>query len=424
MMSFPTIRVCRARHCFSVALMLWAAANALAQKPASTEQLKSPTGMTEVGVLDGATYRIDIPNDWNHKLVVYYHGYAQQPVTFHIAEKLNGQQAPLLDRHYAVIESGYSQPGWALPQAYPETEALRKYFVKKFGQPQETYVAGGSMGGALVMVTLELNPKPYLGGLDLCGAVGPTFESFERRFAMRAAFDHYFPGMLGPLVPVPSDYLATDAVRQKIMAGLKANPQATTELRNLLDIHSDAQVAWDIAYFTFVIGDMQRRAGGNPFDNRNYIYTGTDPDKSTSDFALNDGVRRYAAVPKAQQYLMQHYYPSGRLEKPMVAVHTVYDPLVPAGAISLYDHMVKAAGFGENLVQQYVKHEGHCNITPEEEGRAFDELVEWTHHGPRPSPGVVPVEQKHVPPVIVKDPQHGEGQPALSKNPAQGRPPI
>jgi pimeloyl-ACP methyl ester carboxylesterase len=397
----------RVRLCLRWAFV-WAfsAVAALAQKPASSEQLKSPVGLTETGVLDGAAYRIDVPVDWNRKLVVYYHGYAQQPVTFHLAEKLTGQQAPLFERHYAVIQSGYSQPGWALPQAYPETESLRRYFVKKFGQPTESYVAGGSMGGALVMVTLELNPKPYLGGLDLCGAVGPTFESFERRFAMRAAFDSYFPGLMGNLVPVASDYMPTEALREKILAALKANPQAATEMRALMGVHTDPQVAWDIAYFTFVIGDMQRRAGGNPFDNRNYIYTGTNPDKSTSDFALNDAVKRYAALPKAQEYLMRHYYPSGRLERPMLAVHTVNDPLVPAGSLALYDHMVKAAGFGENLAQQYVKHDGHCNITPEEEGRAFDELVEWTHHGPRPVPGAVPVLEKKVPPVIVKEPSH------------------
>jgi pimeloyl-ACP methyl ester carboxylesterase len=399
-----TLRTCAAASALlSIAFTLCARAEGV-PKPSSSEQLKSPQGMTEVGVLTGAPYRIDIPTDWNHRVVVYYHGYAMHGVTFHIAERLVGQQAPFFDRHYAVIQSAYSQPGWALPQAYPETEALRRYFAKKFGQPAETYVAGGSMGGALVMVTLELNPKPYIGGLDLCGSVGPTYESFERRFALRAAFDHYFPNLLGPLVTVPPDFEANQATRDKIAAALKTKPDAAALLRALLGVHTDASVASDIAYYTFVIGDMQRRAGGNPFDNRNYLYTGTNPASSTADYELNDNVRRYTATPSAREYLMQHYTPTGRLQRPMVALHTLYDPVVQPGSLALYDHLVQSAGFGENLVQEYVKREGHCNITQEEEGKAFDELVTWVHHGPRPTPGAL-----KLPPLTVAE-SHPRGR--------------
>lgn len=352
-------------------------------------QLRSSAGITEVGILDGAPYRIDIPAEWNHSLVVYYHGYAQHPVTFHIGAPLTGQRAPLLERHYAIAESAYSQTGWALAQAYPETEALRRYFVKRFGQPRETYVAGGSMGGALVMVTLELNPKPYLGGLDLCGSVGPSSETFDRRFALRAAFDVYFPGLMPPLVPVPADFVANHAERDRIVAALKENPQGAAAMRSLTGLHTDLELASDIAYFTYVIGDMQRRAGGNPFDNRNLIYSGTNSTSSEGDYELNDKVRRYASQPGARQYLLRHYTPTGRLGRPMLALHTVYDPVVPVSQLARYGHEVQAAGFGANLIQQYVHRDGHCNLTPDEVGDAFDELVAWTHGAARPIPGVL-----------------------------------
>ena len=359
-------------------------------KPAEAPvQLKSPLGLTEVGTLDRAAYRIDIPNDWNHKLVVYYHGYAQQAVTFHIAERLTGHQQPLFERHYAILQSAYSETGWALPQAYPETEALRQYFLKRFGAPSETYVVGTSMGGALVMVTLELNPKPYTGGLDLCGAVGPTSESFDHRFAMRAAFDYYFPGVMPPLVPVPDDFEANRAERDRIGAALRDNPQGAAAMRSLMGLHTDAEVASDIAYFTYVIGDMQRRAGGNPFDNRNTIYSGTNATNSFSDYDLNDKVHRYDAQPIPRAYLIRHYTPTGRLGRPMLALHTVYDPVVPVSQLALYSREVEAAGFGQNLVQQYVHRDGHCTIRQDEVGEAFDELVTWTHGGPHPSAGLM-----------------------------------
>lgn len=362
--------------------------------PEAPVQLHSPAGLTEVGVLEGAAYRIDVPNNWNHNLVVYYHGYVEHPVAFHIAERLSGQQAPLLERHYAIAESAYSQPGWALPQAYPETEALRQYFSRKFGQPHETYVAGGSMGGALVMVTLELNPQPYLGGLDLCGAVGPSSEEFDRRFAQRAAFDVYFPGLMPPLLSVPADFEPDRTERDKIRAALRDNPRGAAAMRALIGVHNDAELASDMAYFTFVLGDMQRRAGGNPFDNRNTIYSGTNPADSTADYELNDKVRRYAAQPAARSYLLRHFTPTGRLERPMLAVHTIYDPVVPVSQLAFYAHQVQSAGFGNNLVQQYVHRDGHCNITPEEVGSAFDELVEWTHGGPHPPIGLLREPQR------------------------------
>ena len=357
--------------------------------PVAPQVLQSPVGLTEIGLLAGAGYRIDIPTNWNHSMVVFYHGYALRPSTFHLAEHLSGQQLPFFERHYAVVQSAYSQTGWALEQAYPETEALRRYFAKQYGAPIDTYVAGGSMGGELVAITLELNPKPYMGGLDLCGSVGPTYEVFNRRFAMRAAFDAYFPDVMPPLVPVPTDFEDSIADRDKVLAALHTNPAAAAELRNLTGLHTDADLAHDIPYWTFVVGDMQKRGGGNPFDNRNAVYSGTSPTSSAADFDLNERVKRYAAVPAARAYLLRHYTPNGRLGKPMLALHTIYDPIVQLYQLGLYEHEVQAAGAGQNLVQQVVDREGHCNFTQEQMGAAFDELVRWAHGGPRPVAGPV-----------------------------------
>ena len=364
--------------------------NALyAQRPVDPQVTQREGATTEIGILGGAEYRIDVPRAWNGSLVIWYHGYAEHGATFRAGEHLHPDLENFTDRHFAVAQSAYSQGGWAVQQAYPETETLRRYFNKTYGTPKETYVAGGSMGGALVMITLELNPRPYLGGLDLCGAVGPTFVSFDRRFAMRAAFDVYFPGVMGPLDPVSPDYDDTTAVRERITNALRASPEKAMLLRNLMGLHTDANVARDISYFTFVIADIQRRAGGNAFDNRNWIYTGTNPISSATDSGLNENVRRYAADKKARDYLTHHYTPTGRLGRPMLAVHTVYDPLIPPGLLALYNEMVENAGLGDRLVQQYVAHDGHCSITPDEIGDAFDELVSWTHGGARPTPGLL-----------------------------------
>lgn len=56
---------------------------------------------------------------------------------------------------------------------------------------------------------------------------------------------------------------------------------------------------------------------------------------------------------------------------------------------SLYASEVVHAGFADNLVQQYVHREGHCAFSPDEVGRAFDELVVWAHTGKPPQAGLL-----------------------------------
>ena len=377
-----------------------AAGNRSVPRPTGTPEVaRTGSGLVEVGVLDGASYRIDIPTAWNHQLVVFFHGYSEGVYGFILGAPVSGQVQPMLDRGYAVIQSGYSTPGWALAEAYPESEDLRLYFNDRYAKPaegkaavktMETWAVGVSMGGALVTANLELNPKPFAGGLSVCGSVGPSDLAFQRRFAWRSAFDFYFPNLLPNLVPGPLDFRETPALRLKVLDALKANPVAASALRGLTELHTDRDLADGMVYFTFVTAEMQKRAGGNPFDNRNFLYTGTNPLTSQTDNALNDGVKRYAADPRARDYLMHHYTPTGRLQRPMLALHTTYDPRVPGNTLTIYAEQVALAGFAPNLVQQYVHRDGHCTFTEEEIGRSFDELVTWVHTGRPPLAGALP----------------------------------
>jgi pimeloyl-ACP methyl ester carboxylesterase len=378
--------------------MVWAAvllcggaawAETQQQPEAAPRVVRSAKGLIELGTLDGAQYRIQIPADWNHELVVYFHGYSEREAHLSMSSGQNQVTGPVLERGFAVAQSAYSQPGWALAQGVPESEALRQYFVKTYGKPVATYAIGESMGGAMVMQTIEENPRPYAGVLDLCGSVGPTYEAFQRRFAWRAAFDFYFPGIMPALVPVPAEYHETPELRMKIAAALKANPAGAAAMRNLTGLHTNADLVRDVSYFTFVIKDMQHRSGGNPFSNRNTIYVGTTPGSTAGDNALNDGVKRYSAEEAATRYLVAHYTPTGRVTKPMLALHTTYDPIIPGWTLARYADIIAEAGYSENFVQQYVHRDGHCAISPQQIGATFDELREWVREGKRPEPGLL-----------------------------------
>ena len=96
------------------------------------------------------------------------------------------------------------------------------------------------------------------------------------------------------------------------------------------------------------------------------------------------------AEPAALAYMTRWYTPSGKLLRPMLALHDTGDPLVPASSAFEYALIAQRAGHGDNFVQQYVNREGHCVFTPNEIGRAFDELVDWVHNGKRPARGKLP----------------------------------
>ncbi|HEV2687541.1 MAG TPA: alpha/beta hydrolase, partial [Bryobacteraceae bacterium] len=134
---------------------------------------------TEIGEINGAKFRIDIPENWNGGLVMYCHGYS--PVAGNFKEgKLPPIFAVFTDQGYALAQSGYAAGGWAIQEAVADTEALRRYFTGKYGKPKETYVTGHSMGGFLTMMFMERFPTSYDAGLALCGPLAPTTYFMER----------------------------------------------------------------------------------------------------------------------------------------------------------------------------------------------------------------------------------------------------
>lgn len=337
---------------------------------------------THVGKLLGVEYRIDIPPHWNHRLIVYYHGYEIDPIHFHAGERISPMFDTMLKHGYAIVQSAYSKTGWAVKPAYAETEALRRFFVAHYGKPGKTFVMGMSMGGALTALTIERRPNIYAGALSICGAIAPTDSFLQHDFALRAAFDYYFPGMLGPLVPVPADFRPNADVVGRIAAALKSHPKA---LHALLGFYGGAEadnLAPIIADATYHTKQMQQQLHANPFGNADLVYTGTG-----DDYALNDGVKRYRGSPKAQVALAKWYTPSGELLRPMLELHDTGDPLVRASTTFEYALYAQRAGHGDNFVQQYVNREGHCVLKPAEIGAAFDELTDWVDNHKRPIAG-------------------------------------
>ncbi len=340
---------------------------------------------TEIGEINGAKFRVDIPENWNGGLVMYCHGYSPVAGSFNEG-KLPAVLAVFTAQGYALAQSGYAAGGWAIEEAVQDTEALRRYFINKYGKPRETFVTGHSMGGFLTMLFMERFPPSYDAGLALCGPLAPTTYFMERgAFDARVVFDYYFPGALPRPDKVPADYKNSQEAAKELQALIDSQPEKAAALLRYSGAHNTKDLAGTLTFITFMLLDLQQRSGGSPFDNRNVIYESTDNYN-----ALNDGVKRYAADPHAAEYVRNWYTPTGKLTRPMLAIHTSYDPLVPVRIPARYPELVEQTGSTALFVQQYVKHDGHCTILPNEVAAGFTELRAWKDNGVKPHAGLHP----------------------------------
>jgi pimeloyl-ACP methyl ester carboxylesterase len=334
---------------------------------------------TEIGEINGAKFRIDIPDNWNGGLVIYCHGYNAEAVSY-----TDAKLPPVLDvftaQGYALAQSGYAAGGWAVQEAVTDVENLRRHFIDKYGKPKESYITGHSMGGFLTMLMIEQYPNNYDAGLALCGPLAAANYFMGRgAFDLRVVFDYYFPGALSSPDKVDSAFVNNKAAAEKLTALLDANPEKSAMLRRYSGAKNNKDLGGTISFVTYLLKELQTRAGGNPFDNRGIIYEGVEDYN-----ALNDGVKRYAADPRAADYIRTWYTPTGKLERPLLAIHTTYDQLVPVRIPDMYPEIVDQAGATNMFVQQYVKHDGHCAILPAEISRGFTELREWKNGGAKP----------------------------------------
>lgn len=346
-----------------------------------SQPARSAVSGATTGMLAGAPYRIDAPEVWNGDLVMYLHGYEPKgnPRAAEIAQ--NDFERWLLSKGYAVAQSAYSTQGWAVAEALADNERLRQRAIALYGKPRRTFLIGQSMGGHLVLATLERHPDAYDGALALCGANFPAAEIFaEGVAAPLIAFDYFFPGALGlapggladPASPPMVDPGALETV-------LRNNEAHARELAARFDILRE-DLAGGLMIRYIVLHEMIERAGGFPADNRDVVYSGFGDDA-----AFNAGVRRYAGDPEAMTYARNHAALTGHVRKPVALLSNLNDPTVPRQFSSRYAALAHAAGNDANLAVLPPVGKGHCAFTPEDVDKAFDALTAWVATGKRPA---------------------------------------
>jgi len=340
------------------------------------EPARAPT--VDTGIINGASFHIEIPEQWNKGLVLYTHGYTivgDRPANPD-SPRMKALRDVFLSRGFAFAASDYSAQGWAVKEAIEDTEALRRYFVSKHGAPAETYITGHSMGGHITMAIIERYPEAYQGAMPMCGPLGPAIEFLNTGvFDMLVTFEALFPGSIG------SPYEPSAETGNKVKAALAADPERAVKYAQRYG-RTVGQLPGALSLFQAIAGELKQRAGGEPFDNRNRIYVGFG-----DDVTLNRSVKRYAATPSARDYVRLYATPTGRIADPILTIHTTSDSLVLGSDVTAYDVPAALAGTSERFVARFVEANGHCNFTAAQTGVAFDALLAWARDGKRPAAG-------------------------------------
>jgi pimeloyl-ACP methyl ester carboxylesterase len=355
----------------------------------------------------GSLYEIDVPEQWNGDLVLYAHGIveASQPVVPPSAQDgYDLLRAHLLAQGFAVAASSYSSNGWSLADAVRRTHQLGAIAASKIGQPNRTFLVGHSMGALAIVKLAERYGTKYDGVLAMCGPLGGALPELQYAGNARVTFEYYFPDLLpGEMFDVPEGtlYLPPGVPGGPSPLFLTVYGTLTSNIPAMAQWASAARLPYNDptelgSSALYVVGfllrystDFIERVNGKmPFDNREVEYeVNVTPDPATNAYLsdlLNQGVERIASDPAAINYYEHNYTPTGRIEIPVVTLHTTRDPAIPNWHEDLFAQLVADAGRSQWLLQRPVDRWGHCAFSPTEVATAFADMVGWATTGQRP----------------------------------------
>ncbi len=396
------------------------------------------------GEIDGAKYRILLPDEWNGTLLLYSHGYRSPsspnpdaPPTSTLAEPSPGYNdggAPLarslLNDGYALAGSGWASNGWAVDDGVKANTDLYEFFTDTVGTPERVYAWGDSLGGLVTMETLEANPDWVSGAAPLCGVVGgivPNMDlALDVQYAVRELIDPSLQTTGYDSADTAVQELTTSArkvvdaaagpdTRADVLAlALLVDAALRTQTQDGNTAESRVQAAAEAAVNALTFGtvgrwDIEQRFGGNISDNTDTDYAArlSAEDRTMLDevggpgtaeriVATLDAGTREAADPRAVARAQRRGgEPSGTIDAPTITLHTAADPLVGVQNQTL---LRETSGPTDQLVQLYTVAPcayppspgapygaGHCYFTPESRVGMIDLLDQWVRAGQPPT---------------------------------------
>jgi len=328
-------------------------------------------------------YRICMPLDipYNGKLVIWAHGFQDAGTPISIPEdqlSFNDFSIPdvITSLGYGFATNSYSKTGLALEKGMADIIDLLQIYKSGYGEPEKVFLTGASEGGLITALLIESEPNLFDAGLAACGPVGDFPYQLKYFGDARATFQFFFPRLI-PGDPFKPDvglvnnwkeYYETKVKPSVFTSANRSKLNQWVKVANLPFDENDyitsleTTVADVLRYSVVNINDATETLGGFPFENRWTWYHGSD-----NDFLLNLMVPRRAASPVAVERMRDFYNTFGKLEIPLITIHTLKDQQVPYFHESLYN--LKALSSGSLLAEHInipINRYGHCNFKPEE----------------------------------------------------------
>jgi poly(3-hydroxybutyrate) depolymerase len=135
-----------------------------------------PGAQALFGVHAGAGYRIEVPDNWNGKLVVWAHGFRGTGLELTVDN--HPLRTLLIPQGYAWAASSYDRNDYDITSGVKSTHALIKHFNGLVGKPEQIIMSGASMGGHITGVIIEQYPNLFAGALPICGVMA-DYELFD-----------------------------------------------------------------------------------------------------------------------------------------------------------------------------------------------------------------------------------------------------
>ena len=332
------------------------------------------------GELDGTVYRMEVPDDWNGRLVMWAHGF--RDFTPELVADIPPMREVLIEKGYAWASSSFSSNGFVPYEAAVETAALQDLFVERFGEPEYSYAVGGSMGGTAVLLSLELYPERYDGALAACTGSGADMFEFLGHYLALGAFA---AGVGRDEVGTPTELAALAVTR--IMPALEADPDARRVFESLVKEMTGGSrpfrhEGFDAHFRTnFAVLDIARLMMplDGLFDNTETVYPGA-PEMGIEASRVNEQVVRVSVAPSAEPS-RSYSQLAGAVPVPLVMMHTTGDGLVPISLMVQFAERAEEAGNGGMVSMWAIRSAGHCDFSASEVEAALDDLAAWVEDG-------------------------------------------
>jgi len=375
------------------------------------------------GVLaNGATWIADVPADWNGTLLLYSHGYNPTPNNPPANSPGPAVSEALLARGYALAGSSYSRSGWVTDTAAQDQIDTLRAVTALVGRPRRAIAVGTSFGGMITGQLAERAGRWLDGAVATCGLMGGGIDLHNYQLdGSHALARLLLPGNEVKLVDF-TDPGEAAATANRMLAALdeaQATPEGRARISLITALYQEPEwvpgqpepapddieaqqtgqyqnLRTILPFIVFGRYDMEQSAGGNPTWNKGVDYrrqlaasgrlaqvgqlyrrAGID---LRADLSLLTRTANLTADPAAHRWMARTSTLSGRLDMPVLTLHTTDDGLVPAQHEQEYAEDARQSA-GALLRQAYVAHAGHCAFTTAELVAAVLTIEKRIHTG-------------------------------------------